>query len=239
MDILHFDTIDSTYNKNCYNTLFRLFNPLRNIKNIYLKSLEMPITFDNIRSDNTSNVISLKVNNNVINASLSTKNYTNINTLLSDINAALVASNITFTIVDGIVSINFPIIATIKIENSVLMNYVLGFPKDATYTSTNKVTATNNYNLNYDNYLSLYLDIPSSNNASSNKKISFKIPLNALGNMVFYLGDNSTFSQSIKMSDPNFVLAQFQITVYDRFGYTISQCLDYTFTLGIDYHATF
>ncbi len=168
MDILHFDTIDSTYNKNCYNTVFRLFNPLRNIKNIYLKSLEMPITFDNIRSDNTSNVISLKVNNNVINASLSTKNYTNINTLLSDINAALVASNITFTIVDGIVSINFPIIATIKIENSVLMNYVLGFPKDATYTSTNKVTATNNYNLNYDNYLSLYLDIPSSNNASSN-----------------------------------------------------------------------
>ena len=235
MDILHFDTIDSTYNQNCYNTLFRLFNPLRNIKNIYLKSLEMPITFDNIRNDNNSNAISLRVNNNVIYASLSTKNYTNINTLLSDINAALVSSNITFTIVDGIVSINFPIIATIRIENTVLMNYVLGFPKNTIYSSTNKVTATNNYNLNYDNYLSLYLDIPSSNNASSNKKISFKIPLNALENMVFYLGDNSTFSQSIKISDPNFVLAQFQITVFDRFGYNISQCLDYTFTLGIEY----
>ena len=235
MDILHFDTIDSTYNQNCYNTLFRLFNPLRNIKNIYLKSLEMPITFDNIRNDNNSNAISLRVNNNVIYASLSTKNYTNINTLLSDINAALVSSNITFTIVDGIVSINFPIIATIRIENTVLMNYVLGFPKNTIYPSTNKVTATNNYNLNYDNYLSLYLDIPSSNNASSNKKISFKIPLNALENMVFYLGDNSTFSQSIKISDPNFVLAQFQITVFDRFGYNISQCLDYTFTLGIEY----
>ena len=235
MDILHFDTIDSTYNQNCYNTLFRLFNPLRNIKNIYLKSLEMPITFDNIRNDNNSNAISLRVNNNVIYASLSTKNYTNINTLLSDINAALVSSNITFTIVDGIVSINFPIIATIRIENTVLMTYVLGFPKNTIYSSTNKVTATNNYNLNYDNYLSLYLDIPSSNNASSNKKISFKIPLNALENMVFYLGDNSTFSQSIKISDPNFVLAQFQITVFDRFGYNISQCLDYTFTLGIEY----
>ena len=235
MDILHFDTIDSTYNQNCYNTLFRLFNPLRNIKNIYLKSLEMPITFDNIRSDNTSNIISLKVNNNTISAKLDTKNYTNINTLLSDINALLVASNITFTILNGIVSINFPIIANIKIEDSVLMNYVLGFPKDTTYTSTNKISAVNKYTLSYDNYLSLYLDIPSSNNASSNKKVSFKIPLNALGNMVFYLGDNSTFSQSIKMSDPNFVLAQFQITVYDRFGYTISQCLDYTFTLGIEY----
>ena len=235
MDILHFDTIDSMYIKNCYNTIFRLFNPLRNIKNIYLKSLEMPVVFDNIRSDNTSNIISLKVNNNTISAKLDTKNYTNINTLLSDINALLVASNITFTILNGIVSINFPIIANIKIEDSVLMNYVLGFPKDTTYTSTNKISAVNKYTLNYDNYLSLYLDIPSSNNASSNKKVSFKIPLNALGNMVFYLGDNSTFSQSIKMSDPNFVLAQFQITVYDRFGYTISQCLDYTFTLGIEY----
>lgn len=237
MDILHFDTIDSTYynNKNCYNTVFRLFNPLRNIKNIYLKSLEMPIAFDNIRDDNTSNVIDIKMNNLTINRILSTKNYTNINTLLSDINVVLAGTNITFTIVDGIVSINFPHIANIKIGNNVLMNYVLGFPKDTEYLSTNKVTATNNYNLNYDNYLSLYLDIPSSNNASSNKKISFKIPLNALENMVFYLGDNSTFSQSIKMSDPNYVLAQFQITVYDRFGYTISQCLDYTFTLGIDY----
>ena len=123
MDILHFDTIDSLYIKNCYNTIFRLFNPLRNIKNIYLKSLEMPVVFDNIRSDNTSNIISLKVNNNTISAKLDTKNYTNINTLLSDINALLVASNITFTILNGIVSINFPIIANIKIENSVLPQY--------------------------------------------------------------------------------------------------------------------
>ena len=116
------------------------------------------------------------------------------------------------------------------------MNTVLGFPKDTPYTSKNKITAVNKYTLNYDNYLSLYLDIPSSNNASSNRLISFKIPLNALGNMVFYLGDNSTFSQSIKLSDKNYVLTQFRITVYDRIGYTISQCLDYTFTLGIEYY---
>jgi hypothetical protein len=239
MDILHFDTIDSMYIKNCYNTIFRLFNPLRNIKNIYLKSLEMPVVFDNIRSDNTSNIITLKVNNAVVNVNLDTKNYNNINTLLSDINTKLVATNITLTILNGIVSINIPIISNITIENSVLINTVLGFPKNTPYTSTNKVTAVSHYTLNYDNYLSLYVDIPSSNNASSNKLISFKIPLNALENMVFYLGDNSTFSQSIKISDPNYVLSQFRITVYDRFGYTISQCLDYTFTLGIEYDVSF
>ena len=236
MDILHFDTMDSSYIKNCYNTSFKLFNPLRNIRNIYLKSLEMPVVFDNIRNDNTSNLLTLKVNNSTISIKLETHNYTNINTLLNDINTLLASSNITFTVLNGVVSINLPIIANVVIENSVLINTVLGFPKDTPYTSTNKITAVNKYTLNYDNYLSLYLDIPSSNNASSNRMISFKIPLNALGNMVFYLGDNSTFSQSIKISDTNYVLTQFKITVYDRFGYTISQCLDYTFTLGIEYH---
>ena len=236
MDILHFDTMDSSYIKNCYNTSFKLFNPVRNIKNIYLKSLEMPVVFDNIRNDNTSNLLTLKVNNSTISIKLETHNYTNINTLLHDINTLLASSNITLTVLNGVVSINLPIIADVVMENSVLMNTVLGFPKDTPYTSTNKITAVNKYTLNYDNYLSLYLDIPSSNNASSNRLISFKIPLNALGNMVFYLGDNSTFSQSIKLSDKNYVLTQFRITVYDRFGYTISQCLDYTFTLGIEYH---
>jgi hypothetical protein len=236
MDILHFDTMDSSYIKNCYNTSFKLFNPVRNIKNIYLKSLEMPVVFDNIRNDNTSNLLTLKVNNSTISIKLETHNYTNINTLLSDINTLLASSNITLTVLNGVVSINLPIIADVVIENSVLINTVLGFPKDTPYTSKNKITAVNKYTLNYDNYLSLYLDIPSSNNASSNRLISFKIPLNALGNMVFYLGDNSTFSQSIKLSDKNYVLTQFRITVYDRFGYTISQCLDYTFTLGIEYH---
>ena len=236
MDILHFDTMDSSYIKNCYNTSFKLFNPLRNIRNIYLKSLEMPVVFDNIRNDNTSNLLTLKVNNSTISIKLETHNYTNINTLLNDINTLLASSNITLTVLNSVVSINLPIIADVVIENSVLMNTVLGFPKDTPYTSTNKITAVNKYTLNYDNYLSLYLDIPSSNNASSNRMISFKIPLNALGNMVFYLGDNSTFSQSIKISDTNYVLTQFKITVYDRFGYTISQCLDYTFTLGIEYH---
>ena len=236
MDILHFDTMDSSYIKNCYNTTFKLFNPLRNIKNIYLKSLEMPVVFDNIRNDNTSNLLTLKVNNSTISIKLDTHNYNNINTLLTDINNWLAPSNITLTILNNVVSINLPIIADVVIENSVLMNTVLGFPKDTPYTSTNKITAVNKYTLNYDNYLSLYLDIPSSNNASSNRLISFKIPLNALENMIFYLGDNSTFSQSIKISDNNYVLTQFRITVYDRFGYTISQCLDYTFTLGIEYH---
>jgi hypothetical protein len=236
MDILHFDTMDSSYIKNCYNTSFKLFNPLRNIRNIYLKSLEMPVVFDNIRNDNTSNLLTLKVNNSTISIKLETHNYTNINTLLNDINTLLASSNITLTVLNSVVSINLPIIANVVIENSVLMNTVLGFPKDTPYTSTNKITAVNKYTLNYDNYLSLYLDIPSSNNASSNRLISFKIPLNALENMVFYLGDNSTFSQSIKISDTNYVLTQFKITVYDRFGYTISQCLDYTFTLGIEYH---
>ena len=118
MDILHFDTMDSSYIKNCYNTSFKLFNPLRNIRNIYLKSLEMPVVFDNIRNDNTSNLLTLKVNNSTISIKLETHNYTNINTLLNDINTLLASSNITLTVLNGVVSINLPIVADVVIENS-------------------------------------------------------------------------------------------------------------------------
>ena len=45
-----------------------------NIRNIYLKSLEMPVVFDNIRNDNTSNLLTLKVNNSTISIKLETHN---------------------------------------------------------------------------------------------------------------------------------------------------------------------
>jgi hypothetical protein len=238
MDILHFDTYDnnSTYvNKNSYDTTFKLSNPLRNIKNIYLKSLEMALVFDNIRSDNTSNILTVTVNNVPHTATLATKNYNDINTLLSDINTAFSGSNITLSVLNYQVSITVPTASTISISNSVLANVILGFAKDSIYTNVSKATAKNKYTLSYDNFLSLYVDIPSKATSSGSHLISFKIPLNALENMVYYLGDNNTFNQYIQVSDAHFVLSQFRITVYDRFGYTISQSLDYTFSLAFQF----
>ena len=93
-EILHFDTYldNATYFKNSpYDTIFKLSNPVKCIHKIYLKSLEMPIVFENIRDGNTSNVFSIKINNTIKTATLASKNYTDINVLLTDINNALEA----------------------------------------------------------------------------------------------------------------------------------------------------
>ena len=50
------------------------------------------------------------------------------------------------------------------------------------------------------------------------------------------MGQNNTFEQSIVISDQNFVLTNFRIQVFDRFGYPITQATDYTFTLAFYYY---
>ena len=58
----NFDTINSNYNSvynDPYNTSFTLQEPLHNIKKVYLKSIEMPINFTNVRDNSTLNKISL------------------------------------------------------------------------------------------------------------------------------------------------------------------------------------
>jgi hypothetical protein len=66
--------------------------------------------------------------------------------------------------------------------------------------------------------------------------ISYKIPVNAVSGMVYYLGQNNTFEQSIIVSDQNYVLTDIRVQVFDRFGYPIIQALDYTFSLALYYH---
>lgn len=237
MDILHFDTYDNNCyygNNNCYDASFQLSHPMKNLHKIYLKSLEMPIYIKNIRSDNNSNQFVLKVNQTTFPITLTNNNYTDINLLISDINAklALLNSPAILSIVNELVILTVSTASTIIINNGVLANVVLGFPKNANYNNMTTVSAINTHLLAYDNFIALYLDIPSKGSSSGSHLISYKIPLNAVSNMVFYLADNNTFTQSIEVSDPNFVLLQFRITVYDRFGFQITSGLDYTFSLG-------
>ena len=59
--LLHFDSIDGEMNydtilktNHCYNTTIKINNSLQHIKEITLKSLEMPIFYNNIRNSNSS-----------------------------------------------------------------------------------------------------------------------------------------------------------------------------------------
>ena len=53
MDDLEFLNLDTVYSQNInpFNALFTLSNPFRKVKNIYLKSIELPIAFNNIREN--------------------------------------------------------------------------------------------------------------------------------------------------------------------------------------------
>jgi len=234
-EILHFDTYldNCTYFKNSpYDTIFKLSNPVKCIHKIYLKSLEMPIVFENIRDGNTSNVFSIKINNTIKTATLASKNYTDINVLLTDINNALGYSYLSVNS-NGYIILSATINSNIVIQKSILANVILGFSENQ--SGVTSLSSTNKYTLSYDNFISLYLDIPSKGTSSGSRLISFKIPLNAVNGMIFYMADNASFRQYIEVADENYVLSQFRVTVYDRFGYNINTGLDYSFTLELQF----
>ena len=67
--LLHFDSIDGIQNYDtilktyhCYNTNILINKPISNIKEISLKSIEMPLFFNNIRNSNNSALFSFKFN---------------------------------------------------------------------------------------------------------------------------------------------------------------------------------
>ena len=246
-DLLHFDTNDSNSlytTNNCYDTTFTLASGYRRIRKINLCSLEMPVVFTNIRNDNTSNFMFIGIGGSTHQRTLDSASYTNISALLTELNRQF--SNLpasikpTFSLQPGnLISISVPTPTTIQVFDSLLANIVLGFPKgyyNVARGNVSSITGTYSYNLNYDNFIALYLNIPSTCTSSGNHLISYKIPLNAVSGMVYYLGQNNTFEQSVVLTDKNFVLRNFRIQVFDRFGYPITQATDYTFSLSLFYY---
>jgi hypothetical protein len=253
-DLLHFDTNDNNciFNGlygNAYDVNFKLSNTFKRIRKINLASLEMPISFTNIRNENTSNVLNLIVGSVPYNITLRNTNYTSITTLITDINALLASTGTVATRPvlsigyrtsnNNCIQISIPSPNTIQLFDSVLANNIFGFPKNVynrMSAPVSNILGTYSYNLSYDNFIALYLNIPSTCTSSGNHLISYKIPLNAISGMVYYLGQNNTFEQSIVISDQSFVLNDFRIQVFDRFGYPIIQATDYTFSLSLYYY---
>jgi len=236
---LHFDTYDSnsTYTSySAFDTTFKLALSIKNIRKITLSSLEFPVVFPNVRKNNTSTNFSITIGGTTYNIVLGDYNYSSIAELITAINTKL-GGVATLSLLNYVfISITLPTANTISIANSVLANIILGFPKNASSSSTTTYTGLYGYNLNYDNFIAMFLNIPSNCTSSGNHLISYKIPLNAIQGMVYYLAQNNTFEQSIIVSDQNFVLSQFRVQIFDRFGYQITQANDYTFSLTIHYN---
>ena len=246
IDTLHFDTLLGTYNDNSvYDCTFTLSNPLRNVQRIYLKSIEIPISFNNIRASNGTNFFIITVHGNGFSdrrpVLINEFNCTNITSLVTAINAQLstVLPSVSFHCIDKYVYLKLtglPNNTVVSFHPSKLLSVILGFTQ-LSYTVTNEVKADNNYLIAYDNYISLYLqDIPVKSTGYSNQLISYKIPLNAVNSMVYYLQELNSFSQCVEITDKNYVLTRLRVVIFDRFGDKITNGLDYSFSLAVNYH---
>jgi hypothetical protein len=251
--ILNIDSCYSTYQydqnntsgitKSPYYVSYSLSNPIRNIRRIALLSVEMPLLFNNIRS-NTNNLYSLNylsfdykylTINYTYTTTITESFYNNISSLLSSINATI-ASDATLT------SRNIQVVLTVNASNKIVvttnstsfkfnntptdslyprtnypfMNLILGF--DDSVVTTGTLTAINRYNLNIDNYINMQVLNFGSNQNVNNIQCSFKIPVNAVNGTIYYSFSNITYDQYIDNTDNNLVLEKLNIRFVDRFN---------------------
>lgn len=234
---------------NSFNAEFKLQTPLQRIKKIHLKSVEIPITWNNIRLNSKLNTIAIAttysggVYTNLYSISLADKNYTNIQTLLDDINttyAILYPSiNIVFSNVNNYIRITSSSTGIFTGNIYVLstnLSYLLGFRTLLDTMTTRITTASSVYLLNIDNYINMYItNISSSYSRNANGTIChFKIPTNAPNGIVYYLNESNSYKQCIDVST-HIPIDRLNVVLTDRFGYNInSSGCDYSFTLGFE-----
>ena len=254
----HFDSNNAQYtltqnnttgnNSNPYNAKFLMNQSFNRIQRVYLKSLELPQGFSNIRTGATD-TLKFILNGTSYKVTLAEKYYNTISSLVSDLNTACVGVvsgvTITFSITvssttpyrlqiafsGGTTTSSFAIIDTN------LSKYALGFraAKDTLLGGVYAATYSN-YNLSFDNYITMY--IPSLNGMNANMgsaQGTFKIPLNSATNQVYYYFESTSFSQFVDITDKSLVLSSLQVTLYDRFGCNLNPMgLDYSFSLAIE-----
>ena len=253
--LLHLDSVDGIQNYDpilksyhCYNANIKINNPITNIKEISLKSVEFPLFFNNIRSSNSSNLFSFKFNYSTFNSisiafNIPELNYITISSLLTAINSNLITAISSYSglsIVLSVTNTNYITITTnsssLTLNKCVLINNILGF-NTGTDTGTT-ITTTNLYCLNIDNYINLYItNLNSGSDTNANGRLlTFKIVLPVTNGQILYLGENSNFTQTISITDPFYVLSSLNIMILDRFGFPINGGnSNYSFTLGITY----
>ena len=235
---------------NSFNANFTLQTPLRNIKRISLKSIEMPIGFNNIRSSSKTNIIGVSVSydgttyRTIYSITLSDKTYSSITTLLNDINTAFAtlypSVNIYFVVnTSGYVTVASATTAIFTGNMYVVgttLAYILGFRTGLNTLATRLTTAATVYNLNIDNYLNMYItniSAQASNNANGVLN-HFKIILNSTNGVVYYVAESNSYKQSIEVN-PHIPISSLNILMTDRFGFSVnSSSLDYSFTLSFE-----
>lgn len=256
---LHFDSANSTYIidpnnsstvvRNPYKAQYIMNQTFRKVKRVYLSAVEFPVGFSNIRTGCTD-TLKYILNGTTYTVVLPEKNYTSISALLLDLNNQMVILTPTMIPVLNVNYLQqnrlmFNFIGTgltsFSIIDTNLSKYILGFRGmydvltntigvAQTYMATNS-----NWNLNFDNYISLYIPSLGSSSSMSNQLQTYKVPLNTVTNQVYFYQEGSSFRQWVDISDVNFTMSNITVIVYDKFGFNLNpNGLDFSFTLSLE-----
>jgi len=250
LTFLNFDT-NLIQTSNPFNSQFILSDPLRKIKKIYLKSVELPINFYNVRPNFNSFSLTLyKASSPTafksFTITVDNNNYKTIADLFNVLNGQMYGITMTgFTPSDWpYFSVNADNTITLsntnldlrfKLSSSNFLTQIFGFTNLPT-TYTNSITSSRIYNLNYDNYLSIYCpNIPHKSSSFSNQLMTFKIPFNSVSGSIYYTAENISYSHYIEITDEHFVLDRVQIQVYDQFNNQLNnRGVNWSFTLAFE-----
>ena len=249
--IIHFDTFYATkIDSNPFNCKFILSQTLNRVSRISLKSIEVPISNNNLRSPYTT--ISIKYNNAFFTYVLPNKTYIDIALFLVDLNILLsglqtsmatgelcpVFSISTTELNKLVMKTTLSLNSSLYIYTTGLISYYLGginlvadskiLVSGSLYLNT--FNLINVYNLCFDTYYNMVisnLDNPTYNN--NNYPCHFKLITNTSNNSVYFSAESNSFIQEIQLN--NKCLTSLNIEIRDRYNNLIVNQLDYSFSL--------
>jgi hypothetical protein len=249
VELLNIDTFGQTYNTsnqnqtyslssssistapNAYNITVPLSFTRSNVKKISLKNIEMPIGFPTIRA--TSNLHIFTVASDAAYSTsytivLSDKNYTQIATLIADINTAFTSTYPTAALT---LALNANGNIQISTTNSALFTsniyvkpsnlaYLLGYRSAYDVLTTRQTVAAASFRLSLDDYVNIYFPQFSSRAQNTNGTVcSFKIPLNTVNGVVYYRADTNPPFINVAQ---NFHFNSITILISDKWGYSLN-----------------
>ena len=254
--LVNYDSYYSTKNNlNCYYISYKI-DPLQHVKKIHLKSIEIPICINNIRSPYS--IFYYTINNISYNFTLPDKTYISIYSLLIDLNASIVLNiqpklqlneiapifTLSTTELNKIIMTTVTNTSILTFNYDGLMSFYLGYNANVKIVTTTLLLQKTNvysfavpYNLSFDTYYNLiFNNIQSETKNNNNSQSDFKLPINSLTNAVYFSNELSSFQQNVTIIDKNLTLSKLDIIITDRFNNMLIGNLDWSMTLLFEFH---
>ena len=240
---IHLESCKSVYTngKNTFDTKFILNDSLKKMKKITLKSMELPITFSNIRYG-VNDVLTFMLNNTSYSIAIMEKNYTTIYDILDALNSQLQPFN--GTTMQFMVNSKSQVyvyftgtaITSFSIMETNLSRFILGFRSYDVLTSissSSSYIASCRYSMSMDTFITIFISNLEHNNIHNNCQ-TFKIAFQSEYGQMFFYNENMTYSQFICDFNKTQVCNNLMVKILDRFGNQLVSNIDYSMTLFVE-----